>query len=702
MRTRLEALLLLGEDAGRLEPLLREERPRQRRFLTGLDGLLGPEGTAVVADVSALLDRFYPRGSLLDRQAPARAPTSGEDVGLHWHHEGEHYLGRTPGEAAGREAFVHPRLADELSGGLDAFVRERLLGSPAILDLDEAGRASLNQRLSGLKAVWAALSERLVSVEEKRAALWRKPKLVIKSSWCACLQLFPRELWSAIAQNDDQRAEWVELFDVELPDEPAAVLAVLEANPTLVVDTRHFERAFQDELIEGLGNLDVARRGVLVQGDNTHALGLLQRRFAGKIQCAYLDPPFNTEGSGFAYADRFRRSSWLCFMEERLALVKDLLTADGTLYAHIDHHEKERLRLLLDRHLHFVTEIIWRIGWLSGFKTRAHKFIRNHDTIYHYGRCRKPLFNKKYLPYPEGYVRRDGKPPTGKGIPLEDTWNCSATDRLDSIQIMSFSREKVGRGNMTQKNENLLERMIEASSRAGDWVLDPFSGSGAACATAHKMGRRWVGIEHSQLLDEVTLPRLKRVLFGDRYGISKAYGWSGGGAFEVLHLESYSDTLANIKRPGREAAGHLSYRFERRRLRLRTEVLAEPLACRARGTQGWRAVDVFASMAALMGLTSSRRVRVKGGLVEVGLDPAGTPVLVHWNTKDADGPRLAERLPTLLAELGWEKAKGRAFSNCADPQTSELAALLPGWSAESVGVAFAHLMAPEPDVDSGL
>jgi len=213
------------------------------------------------------------------------------------------------------------------------------------------------------------------------------------------------------------------------------------------------------------------------------------------------------------------------------------------------------------------------------------------------------------------------------------------------------------------------------------------------------MGRRWVGIEHSQLLDEVTLPRLKKVLFGDRYGISKAHDWTGGGAFEVLHLESYSDTLANLKRPGREASGHLSYRFERGRLKLRAEVLAEPFACRTRGTKGWRPVDALASMSALMGLTPSRRLRVEGGILEAGLGPTGTPVIVLWEAAGLAGPRLAECLPTLLAELGWAGQEGRAYCN-RDPETSELAVLLSAWTVESVAGAFAHFTAPEPDVDS--
>ena len=99
---------------------------------------------------------------------------------------------------------------------------------------------------------------------------------------------------------------------------------------------------------------------------------------------------------------------------------------------------------------------------------------------------------------------------------------------------MSFSREKIGCGNLTQKNENLLERMVRASSNPGDLVLDPFLGSGTTCAVAHKLGRRWVGLETVEIGAAWTLPRLTRVVGGDPYGISKETGWTGGGAFAVL------------------------------------------------------------------------------------------------------------------------------------------------------------------------
>ena len=315
---------------------------------------------------------------------------------------------------------------------------------------------------------------------------------------------------------------------------PPALAARALPEGEAVCDTASLDPALAAEVGAAVAE---ARRGLVLIGDNASALRLLQGPYAGALQCAYLDPPYNTGSSGFAYRDRRPREAWLSFMDERLALCAPLLCPDGTLYAQIDQHEGARLRLLLDRHLEFVAEIIWRIGWVSGFKTQAKRFIRNHDTIYQFGRSKKPRFNKRYLPYPEGYRRRDGALPTGKGVPLEDTWNCSASDRLDSVQIMSFSREKVGRGDLTQKNEALLARMIEASSDPGEWILDPFLGSGTSAASALKLRRRFLGIERDpQIAEEVVVPRLSRVLSGDPYGISRETGWTGGGVVHVIRL----------------------------------------------------------------------------------------------------------------------------------------------------------------------
>jgi len=488
-----------------------------------------------------------------------------------------------------------------------------------------------------------------------------------------------------------QRAEWRSLLGIDVAAGEAG-LATLALHPTLPVDTGALDDETAARVLDALGPLDAALDGILIEADNAHALRLLLPRFRGRVQCIYIDPPFNTEDRSLAYADRLRRSTWLSFMEERLALARDLLAPDGTLYAHIDQHEKERLRLLLDRHLHYVSEVIWRIGWVSGFKTRANKFIRNHDTIYQYGRSTKPLFRKRFIPYPEGYVRRDGKPPTGQGFPLEDTWNCSEADRLDSIQIMSFSREKVGQGNLTQKNENLLERLLETSSRPGDWVLDFFLGSGTTAAAAHKMGRRWIGVERGAALREHALPRMKRVLFGDRYGISKERGWQGGGAFCVLRLEGYEDAATNLLEEGKDAApGQVAYRWGERGLRLESGALSDPTSARIRSAQGaWQSVDLPESLAWALGLSVRRRVRCAGVDLVAGTDPRGSPVLAVWRRSDEKprGPSLADSVGSLIEGLGWGDRPGRAFVN---GPPGALRRLLPDWEVSQTGPALEAL-----------
>src|SRR5262249_19876220 len=149
---------------------------------------------------------------------------------------------------------------------------------------------------------------------------------------------------------------------------------------------------------------------------------------------------------------------------------------DGSIYVHLDENVSHYVKAVMDEVFgpsSFQRELVWRIGWISGYKSAAANWIRNHDTLLFY--VKQPgkfTFNKEYIPYPPDYVRRDGSKPTGKGYPIEDVWNASDMDRMDSIQIMSFSGEKVGYP--TQKNENLLARIIKASSNEGDLVLDCF------------------------------------------------------------------------------------------------------------------------------------------------------------------------------------------------------------------------------------
>ena len=92
----------------------------------------------------------------------------------------------------------------------------------------------------------------------------------------------------------------------------------------------------------------------------------------------------------------------------------------------------------------------------------------------------------------------------------------------------------------TPKPERLLARIIEVGSNPGDLVLDPFLGSGTTAAVAHKMGRRWIGVERSRkTVETFALPRLRHVVAGeDSGGITEALAWQGGGGFHVLDVGS--------------------------------------------------------------------------------------------------------------------------------------------------------------------
>ena len=151
------------------------------------------------------------------------------------------------------------------------------------------------------------------------------------------------------------------------------------------------------------------------------------------------------------------------------------------------------------------------------------------------------FFNKEYIPYPEDYVRRDGSTPEGEGQAIEDTWNCSEVDKLNSIQIKSFDKEKTGF--LTQKNEELLRRIIYSATNKGDIVLDFTAGSGTTNAVAHKMSRQYIGIEQLNYTQTYLVERLKEVIAGDQFGISKSVNWQGGGDFLYCELMRYNEVF---------------------------------------------------------------------------------------------------------------------------------------------------------------
>ncbi|WP_241835175.1 site-specific DNA-methyltransferase [Helicobacter pylori] len=96
-----------------------------------------------------------------------------------------------------------------------------------------------------------------------------------------------------------------------------------------------------------------------------------------------------------------------------------------------------------------------------------------------------------------------------------------------------------------QKPEALLQRILEISTKENDLVCDFFAGSGTTCAVAHKLKRKYIGVEMGEHFDSVILPRLKKVIGGFKSGALK--GFNGGGVIKVYELESYEEILRKIK-----------------------------------------------------------------------------------------------------------------------------------------------------------
>ena len=220
------------------------------------------------------------------------------------------------------------------------------------------------------------------------------------------------------------------------------------------------------------------------------------------------------EAAGAAHGDGMK--SYLCMMAIRLLELRRVLTPTGSIYLHCDPTASHYLKLLMDAVFgsqNFRNEIIWSYRRWPSVSTAWQTM---HDVILFYTRSPKNTFNVSYEPPSESYVKRfKGKTqvldpvsrtrklivdkPT-KGLPMRDVWSLSI--------IAGSSKERIGYP--AQKPLALLNRIIEASSKPGDVVLDPFCGCATALVAAENLIRQWVGIDISPLAVKLVRQRLAR------------------------------------------------------------------------------------------------------------------------------------------------------------------------------------------------
>ena len=138
--------------------------------------------------------------------------------------------------------------------------------------------------------------------------------------------------------------------------------------------------------------------------------------------------------------------------------------------------------------------------------------------------------NGNNVPAPKIYLNE-----VRQGVVPQTFWNHEEVGHTQDAKkeiVNLFGDDVFG----TPKPERLVERILHIATDPGDLVLDSFLGSGTTAAVAHKMGRRWIGIEMGGHAVTHCAPRLKKVIEGEQGGISKAVGWRGGGGFRFYRL----------------------------------------------------------------------------------------------------------------------------------------------------------------------
>ncbi|MBD2480512.1 site-specific DNA-methyltransferase [Planktothrix sp. FACHB-1365] len=324
-------------------------------------------------------------------------------------------------------------------------------------------------------------------------------------------------------------------------------------------------------------NVEKEIKNQLIYGENLRVLrNLLEHSdIAGKIKLIYIDPPYAT-GLGFesrqqtyAYQDFREGADYLEFIRQRLILLKELLSEQGSIYIHLDQNMAFPVKILMDE----IFGIKNFRNWITRKKCNPKNYTKNQygnisDYILFYTKTDDYIWNQPFEPWTDDKVikeyqyieektgrrykkvpihapgERKGStgqpwrgmlPPPGKhwqytpetleemdkkgeiywsstgnsrrkvyldqskGIAVQDIWLEFKDAHNQNIKITGYP---------TEKNPELLKRIIQASSNSGDLILDTFVGSGTTVAVAEELKRQWIGIDNSLLAIETTIQRL--------------------------------------------------------------------------------------------------------------------------------------------------------------------------------------------------
>jgi len=234
----------------------------------------------------------------------------------------------------------------------------------------------------------------------------------------------------------------------------------------------------------------------IICGDCIEVLSKMHEPFADLI---FADPPFNIGYKYDKYYDKVKSKNYIAWTKEWMSVCKKVLKAHSSFYIAIGDEYAANVKIIADELGLFMRNwLIWH--YTFGQQTK-NKFARAHTHIFYFVNDKKKFtFNNYAVRVPSDrqliYNDRRANP---KGKMPDDVWD-------EYPRVCGTFKERLDFP--CQMPESLLARVIRASSNEGDWVLDPFSGSGTTAAVAYQLGRNYVGVEISQKYVENTEKRL--------------------------------------------------------------------------------------------------------------------------------------------------------------------------------------------------
>ena len=242
--------------------------------------------------------------------------------------------------------FIHKDLHGFLTRELDFFIKSEVMH---LEDLDTGSEARVETYIAKVKAikrVGKIIIDFLAQIEDFQKKLWLKKKFVVETNWCITLDKIDGSFWPEIIGNKAQIDEWIAMYAIDEAEgwtNPPSV-DFLRLNQNLIIDTKHFSNTFKFKLLESIPDLDEQTNGVMINSENFQALSLLRLKCEKQYDHIHIDPPYNTDTSGFLYKNNYRHSSWASMMINRLCEADQLLEdEEGVFQCHIDENEYELL-----------------------------------------------------------------------------------------------------------------------------------------------------------------------------------------------------------------------------------------------------------------------------------------------------------------------------------------------------------------------